>query len=316
MIIQSTSPLDYKLYFDEELHKYYDDYDNQLTSVTTVIDKYVPKFDIELMARNCWKAGLKGNPKYKGLSIAQIKARWEKHKVNGLERGNEKHNFLETSVKHSSNYYKFHPRHESNNRRLYTIPEIINNNKYGELQLEEFIICGVKDKYPQIFAVIESLVKAGYRIYSEVGVYNVELLVTGLIDIIFIKGNKFIILDWKTNKAPIRFEAGYYEKNEFDELTDKFIFTDDKFEAPVNLPASVGYKYAIQLNTYAYLASQFGLELEKLILCQIREVKVNDIITEEVNISFYPIMLDVIAKMLVHHKAHKIQLKTNATLKF
>ena len=52
----------------------------------------------------------------------------------------------------------------------------------------------------------------GFEIYAEIGVYHPEYLISGLVDILFVKGDEFFILDWKTNKAPIRFEGGYWTK--------------------------------------------------------------------------------------------------------
>ena len=50
------------------------------------------------------------------------------------------------------------------------------------------------------------MVSMGFEIYAEIGVYHPEYLISGLVDILFVKGDEFFILDWKTNKAPIRFE--------------------------------------------------------------------------------------------------------------
>jgi hypothetical protein len=301
-----VNPNDYKLYFDEEKHKYYDDFNNPLTSVTTIIKKYEHETDWNEIARNCWKAGLKGNPKYKGKTAEQLLIEWGKTSKDALAQGNEKHNFLEVAVKDSSQFYKFHTRHPGNNRRLYTIPEVKQHPGYGELSLDTFVESGVRDRYPAIYTVIETLVNAGYRIYSEIGAYNVPLLVTGLIDILLIRGNSFIILDWKTNKAPIRFDSGYWEKDASGILTGVWSPQDHMFKFPVNkLPCSIGNKYALQLSIYAYLVMQFGLKCEGLILCQIVQ---NDNGTETVKIEPYPMLIKEADAMLAHHVK---QLKPN-----
>ncbi len=41
-----------------------------------------------------------------------------------------------------------------------------------------------------------------------------------LVDILFVKGDEFFILDWKTNKAPIRFEGGYWVKHYFNAVNE------------------------------------------------------------------------------------------------
>ena len=98
------------------------------------------------------------------------------------------------------------------NDRIYTIDDIIGSHKYGKLNLEYFVKTGIREKYPDIFSLIAALVTKGYHIYAEIGVYDSQNLVSGLIDILLIRNKEFIILDWKTNKAPIRFESGYYDK--------------------------------------------------------------------------------------------------------
>ena len=296
----NVDPKEYKLYFDEDRHKYYDDYSNPLTSVTTLIHKYEQEKDWELIARNCWKAGLKGNPKYRGKTAEQLLIEWGKTSKDALAQGNEKHNYLEIAVKDSTQFYKFHSRYPGNNRRLYTIPDVIQHPGYGELSLDVFIETGISKRYPSIFNVIKTLVSYGFRIYSEIGAFSVELLVTGLIDILLIKGKEFIILDWKTNKAPIRFEAGYWEKTPEGRITTNWVPSDDVFKYPLNkLACSIGNKYALQLSTYAYLTSRFGLTCKGLILCQIVQ---NDDGTESVNIDQYPLLLKEAEAMLIHHR--------------
>jgi len=298
-VATSNTATDYKLFFDEERHKYYDEYNNPLTSVTTVIGKYEYKFDAQKMARICWKSGLKGNPKYAGKSVEQLLREWDKTSKDALAQGNEKHNYLEVAVKDSSQFYKFHSRHPGNNRRLYTIPEVIEHPGYGELSLQVFVETGIKDRYPAIYNTIATLVGYGYRIYSEIACFSIELLVTGLIDILLIRGKSFIILDWKTNKAPIRFDSGYWEKDATGALTNVWCPNDHMFKFPLtHLASSIGNKYAIQLATYAYLVSTFGLKCEGLILCQIVQ---NIDGTETTKIEPYPMLLKEAEAMLRHH---------------
>jgi hypothetical protein len=299
-----TPASEYKLFFDEKLHKYYDELNNPLTSVTTVIGKYEYETDWHQVARNCWKSGIRTQNKYTGKSVAQIEAEWKANSDRALAQGNEKHNYLETSVKDSSNFYKFHSRHPGNNRRLYTIPEIISNPGYGKLSIDDFIVSGIRDRYPEIFYVIQTLVKAGYRIYAEIGTYNIDLLITGLIDILLIKGKSFIIIDWKTNEAPIIFDSGYFEKDENNKRTDRWIAQDHKMKFPLtHLASSIGNKYALQLGTYAWLVIQFGLKLEGLILCQIVQL---DNGKEVCNIQPYPILTKDAETMMRHHRSKQV----------
>ena len=65
-----------------------------------------------------------------------------------------------------------------------------------------------------------------------------------------------------------------------------------------DLPASVGYKYTLQLSMYAHLASMFGLKCLDLILFHIQ----TDQITKKESVSLIPIdfMQDHTAKLLEH----------------
>lgn len=270
------------IYFDAEKHRYTNEAGNAYISATTIIGKYETKFDekkVEI-AKNCERIGKNPNYtprykylKYKGLSYQQILAKWEKAKNDGCDRGNKIHDNLESNVKKASGYYEiFETKYKLNpdgTVTLYTLEDILENPNSGQLDLEYFIRTGIKDKYPKIFAIIQAFVNDGWRIYSEVAVFNNTFLISGLIDILFVKGMSFCILDWKTNKAPIKFEAGYWEKDENDTITN-YKYSEDTFKYPLHmLPYSIGNKYSMQLSLYDYLAIQFGFKLVSNILCHI-----------------------------------------------
>ena len=266
--------MEVEILFDSKRHKYTDNFGNTYTSVTTVIGEYEYKFEDEQrdIAKACEKIGK--NPlhpkydKYKGLSYLQILAKWEKAKIDGQNIGNATHNYLEETVNTATGFISpFTPK----SGRLFTIKDlIIGSACSGKLDLPYFIRLGIKDKYPKIYSIIEAFVKDGWVIYSEICTYDYQRLIAGLIDIIFVKGNDFVILDWKTNKAPIRFEAGYYDKDTNDNITD-YIFKDKNLRYPLHhLPQSTGIKYSLQLSKYAWLTEAFGLVNQALILCHIQ----------------------------------------------
>ena len=263
------------LYFNEKLHKYTDDMKNPYTSMTTIIDKYYKHFDTDGVARACERIGR--NPrhpkylKYKGKSAAQIKAGWKDISDTALDQGNEKHDYLETSVKTANGYLKTASGIFVNDR-IYTVDDIVDPEfDVGLINAEWLRKTGMANRYPEIYMAIITLMKAGYRIYAEVGVYNATYLVSGLIDLIAIKGDRFIIIDWKTNKADIRFESGYYEKDMAGNLTDVFIHKNDYMFAPLHmLPDSVGNHYNLQVSGYTLLVEQFGVKSLGNIIYQIR----------------------------------------------
>jgi len=263
------------LYFDEACHKYTDNENNLYISTTTLISKYEKKQDFSQIALACERIGR--NPrhpkynKYKNKSKAQIEKEWDKITEIALIDGNEKHNYLEDAVK-SANGYKRVGEERYINDRIYTISDILDNHNYGRIDIDFFVKTGIKDRYPQIFELIRFFVEQGYRIYSEIGTFSVNYLISGLIDLLLVKGDRFYIIDWKTNRADIKFESGYFEKDTSGNLTDNFIYTRDYFLPPLHyLEASVGNKYTLQLSMYDYLTEQFGLTCLGNILCHIRK---------------------------------------------
>lgn len=270
-----------KIYFDEKLHKYTDEYGNTFTSVTTVIGKYVDEFDTDKMAEICERIGK--NPshakyeKYKGKTKKQLKKEWATITKEALNKGNKKHNYLEDAIKASNNYKRV--KGKFINDRIFTIPDIIQNPAVGLVTLSKLRELGVDSKYPIIFELIEKFVNNGWKLYAEIGVYNLDYLISGLIDLLLVKGNKFFIIDWKTNKAPIKYDSGYFEKDKDGNLTDNFILDGKTLKYPLNnVPASTGHKYALQLSSYAYLTELFGMEHVGTVLCHIRDIDDKEVV--------------------------------------
>lgn len=299
-----------ELYFDEAQHKYTDNRGNTYTSVTTLLGKYEEKFDTKKMARICELSGKRGNPKYKGKTAKMLELEWSKTSKDACDYGNEKHNYLETSIKDSTGF-RIGVKGKIKDKQLITIEDIIEHPGFGELKLDYFIITKINILYPSIFAIIVKLVEQGYRIYAELGAFKYDRLISGLIDLFLIKDREFIIIDWKTNKADISYEAGYWETDEHGELTGVFINTYKTFLEPIkHLPASVGYKYTLQLSEYAYLAECFGLTCKALLLCHIRREQILDPNTGTLvdRVDLHPIKyMKTEAQALVeHHYKHRV----------
>lgn len=281
--MKNLVPNDLPLFFNEELHKYTDAYDREYISTTTIIGKFVEQKDWKSIAQACANLGSRPVPpghknyskyiRYRGKTVKQILAEWKIDTEKACEKGSAKHNFLEQCVKRCNNYFL-----NANgfiNGRIYTIDDIIRSHSYGKLNLDYFEKTGISDKYPTIYAFIKDMVLLGFEIYAEIGVYNVNWLISGLVDILFVKGDEFFILDWKTNKAPIRFEGGYWAKKEDGTIDlNKYIITNEKMLYPINhLEDSTGNHYSLQLSMYAYLIEQWGFKYLGTMLCHIRTVE-------------------------------------------
>jgi len=262
------------IYFNEKLHRYTDDFGNPYTSATTLYGKYIDKFDNKTIAKACEAIGRNPNhPKYsiyKNKTRFQIQKEWDLAAKKGQDRGNVKHGFLECATKEATGY-KLIEGTDFINDRLYTIDNILQGHDYGLLSIDTFRQLGVEEKYPKIFDALVKLTNKGYKIYAEIGAYMYETLISGLIDLLAVRGNEFIIFDWKTNRDDIRFESGYFEKDRFGNPSDRFIFKNGTFNYPLNhIPDSTGHKYTIQLSIYDYLVEQFGLVCKGNLLFHIR----------------------------------------------
>lgn len=273
------------IYFDEAAHIYTNELGIAYTSVTTIIGKYYEKFDADKVAKACEKIGrTPSHPKhhlYKYKSAKQIKAEWDATTDAACEHGSKTHNYLENAVKDANSFNKKNTKFINN--RIYTIDDILEKPNFGRLKLSFLKKHGIDTRYPDIYAALEKLSKAGYYIYAEIGVYDDVYGVCGLIDILCVNHDTydFIIVDWKTNKAPMRFDSGYYGKFETGinkGLLDlnNWIVQNKTFKHPIShLADSTGNHYTMQLSTYAYLVSTFGLTLKGMMLYHIRPIESN-----------------------------------------
>lgn len=234
------------LYFDEAPHKYTDTYGNEYISVTTIIGNYSPKFD-----KDYW---LHKKAKELGITEKELAKRWQDITDEACTRGSHTHNGLEDGIKGSSMFkdaIKYLNQIETG--RCITVADIP-NLKAKPLDIEKFKEA-TNNKYPKIYEVFDFYITRGYTIYSEIGVFLPNLLISGTIDVLAIKSDRFVILDWKTNKDGLHFTSGYYKKDKTCkpvQLTNNWVEKDEKMLPPFNtLPECNGSHYTIQLSTYA-----------------------------------------------------------------
>lgn len=318
-------PRDLPIFFDEEKHKYTDAYDREYISTTTIIGKFIETKDWKAIAQACANLGARPVPKghknydkylrYRGKTPKQILAEWKITTDKACEKGSEKHNFLENCVKRCNNYYLNAKGFIDG--RIYTIDDIIRTHSYGKLDLDYFVRTGIKDRYPTIYGFISDMVSMGFDIYAEIGVYHPEWLISGLVDILFIKDSQFFILDWKTNKAPIRFDGGYWAKKADGTIDlNNYIVTHERMLFPINhLEDSVGNHYSLQLSMYAYLIEQWGFEYLGTMLCHIRTIEnpfIPDDMPHEEVVEFVPIQyLRAEVKAIVDYRIAELKKNNN-----
>lgn len=255
---------DIYLYFDEAPHKYTDSNGNEYISVTTIIGEYVPKFDSKYWAHK--------KAKEQGVSEKEILRQWDRIKNEACDRGNVTHNGLENAIKEHSKFKQAIRYLEQTEGRCITIADVPNLLPIP-LDIDKFKE-STENKYDEIYRVFDYYINKGYTIYSEIGVFNPSLLISGTIDIFCYRPTDFVILDWKTNRGGLQFESGYFKKDKKqvpNQLTNEWVHKNDKMLPPLNhLPECNGSHYSMQLSIYAALAEDIlGIPCTGLGLCHI-----------------------------------------------
>jgi hypothetical protein len=323
-----------KILFDPIQHKYTDDEGNVYTSVTTKIKEFEEEYDNEFWAmyRALDQMGYKLRPDtnkrmiwvqvdkqpgnwyglkelYNGIfrtykTPEVIKQEWVDGAKQSTDRGNDKHNALEDAI---NTWFV------STGKSYSTPTNIEQNFKFKILNEEELKNSPLSLFEPEIYTTLTNAIKAGFVLYAEQRVYSYEHKVSGTIDVLAVRGKEFYIIDWKTNKNELKFEAGYYKKawdaNRQAKLnTSEFILTDKRLKAPVNdLQNCKGVLYTLQLSMYAYLCELWGLECKGLILCHIRPMLNKydeEILGLDGKCKFYPAQFYNISYLKSH--VHKI----------
>ncbi len=255
-----------KLFFEEKEHKYTDTLGNTYTSCTTLLHKYKPAFN-----RDYW---IKKKAAELNVSTKEIAKRWSDITEESCDRGNSKHNYLENGIKDVSRFkdaVKYLT--ELKSGQMITVADIPNLIGVKQLDIEQFKIA-TENKYPEIYNVFDYYIQQGYTIYSEIGIFLIDYLISGTIDVLCIRPDRFVILDWKTNKDGLKFESGYYRKDKSShpyQLTNEWVPKDNCLLAPVsNLPDCNGSIYSLQLSNYALMVEMvLGIPCVGLGLCHI-----------------------------------------------
>ena len=237
------------LFFDEGPHKYTDTLGNEYRSVTTLIGDYYNHFDADYWAHK--------KAREQGKSEKQIRAEWNRIKDEACERGTATHNGIEDAIKSVSKFKEaIKYLEEVKSGRCITIADI----PYlipRPLDVEEFKVA-TNNKYPEIYRVFDFYTERGYIIYSEIGAFLIDYLISGTIDIFCYRPTDFVILDWKTNRDGLKFEAGYYKKDKStipNQLTNEWIKKKQNMLPPLNhLDDCNGMHYTMQLSLYAIMA--------------------------------------------------------------
>ncbi len=257
---------DNHLYFDEGPHKYTDTYGNEYKSVTTLIhDNYVPAFD-----KKFW---LRKKAKELGISEKQLAKQWQDITDEACARGTQTHNGIEDAIKDVS-MFKDAIKHlnKIENGRVVTVADIP-NFAAKPLDIDAFKEA-TNNKYEEIYRVFKFYTDRGYTIYSEIGAYLIDYLISGTIDILCYRPQDFVILDWKTNRDGLQFEAGYFRKDKTckpHQRTNEYILKDERMLPPLtHLPDCNGSHYTMQLSIYARMVELIlGIPCKGLGLCHI-----------------------------------------------
>ena len=238
------------LYFQEEGHKYTDSNGNPYISVTTLIhDNYCPKFD-----KKYW---LHKKSRELGISEKTLAKQWQDITDEACNRGSKTHNGIEDAIKDVSmfkNAIKYLTDIASG--RCITLADIPNLNPLP-LDIDKFKEA-TNNKYPEIYRVLDYYTSKGYIIYSEIGTFLMDYLISGTIDIFCYRPTDFVILDWKTNRNGLIFESGYFKKDKTTipaQLTNEWVKKDDRMLPPLShLQDCNGSHYTMQISTYARMA--------------------------------------------------------------
>lgn len=287
-----------KITFNEELHRYTDEYNIVYTSATQLIGKVEPEYNSEFWAvyrvldqfnykprpylsSNMIEISFNGQRQRFPVSafvngllpvskeVFQVKQDWEDIKDAACRWGTTKHMFLEDNLNKILNTGK------------YSIDAIKENTEksgfaFKVTNLKELSESPLKYAYPLIYRQICNYINEGWTLFSEKRVYDAEYQIAGTIDLLLVKNGECFIIDWKTNRKQLKFTAGYYEKVWNAERTEKYETdkwkpTKDTMLFPLNtVPHCKGSTYILQLSLYHYLCFRWGLKPVSTLLVHIR----------------------------------------------
>lgn len=252
--------------FNEQLHKYTDEYFNEYRSVTTCIGDYVPVFDTDY-----WS---KVTAAKEDITQEEVLKKWKKINKKSLDRGNGIHKELEDGI-------LLNPDKEDELQQKQQVKRLIPK----ATTFNSFVDSPMKKEYPKIYVAILDLLRQGWVCYPEYRIYTPDHLIAGTIDCLLVKGGKtlltdwgsiiikeaeFKILDWKTNKDKLSFQSGYFKKKNGIK-TDEFIRKLEYLNTPLNyIENCKGSVYTLQLSLYARILELWGNKCTGLALCHLR----------------------------------------------
>ena len=203
--LRDTRYNDIRLIFKEANHSYTDTLGNSYKSVTTLLHEYQPSFN-----KSYW---LKKKAKELGISESKLAKQWDAIKDEACDRGTKTHNNLEDGIKSASKFKDAIRYILPKEGEMITVADLPNINlNVKELDIDEFIDV-TENKYSEIYNVFNYYKNNGYKIYSEIGAFLIDYLVSGTIDVLCLRDDQFVIGDWKTNRGGLKFESGYYKKD-------------------------------------------------------------------------------------------------------
>lgn len=251
------------LRFDPVLHQYWDEDDNLYTSATQKQKIVEIPFDEQYWSKKIAKD--------RGITQGEVLAEWANTRNYASTKGNIVHKHNEDSVNQASIGFREFVRHKGSTGLT------INNPVWGYLlDLDLFAKSPLAIKYPKIFNTIKSFVEKGWKLFAEKRVYLYEYLIAGTIDLLLVKGDQFIIIDWKTNKDRLHFDSGYYKK-ENGIKTNIWIHKTEYLRPPLtHRENSKGNLYTLQLSTYAAMVEAWGFKCAGLLLFHIMEMTIED----------------------------------------
>ena len=161
---------------------------------------------------------------------------------------------------------------------MFTIENI--RDDLGVLDIEKFN-SAIYSRFPKIYKAVEILHNQGFRFFPELVVFNKDHGISGTIDLFVVKENRFLIIDWKTNRDEIRFDSGYFDKDRNGNRTGRFVRDNKKMKGPLFfVPDSTGNHYTLQVSGYAWMAEQFGYSnlYENNMIFQIRDIDDKEVV--------------------------------------
>ena len=239
-----------RLIFEEAAHKYHDTIGNEYISTTTLLHNLAPKFD-----KKYW---LHKKAVQLGITEKELEEQWNTITKEACERGTNVHNGLEDGIKGGSKFKQAiqYLNTDEDGGEMITVADLntINAN-YKLLDIKQFKEA-TDNKYDNLYEVFEKYTNHGYKIYAEIGMFLIDYLISGTIDVLLVNEweNKAVIGDWKTNRSGLRFTAGYYRKDKKQhpaQLTSDWVEKKEFLLPPVqHLPHCNGSIYNLQLSMY------------------------------------------------------------------